>query len=149
MKKCTKILQCLAFCLISSTACAQKWTADTVRFGSYQFILELPEDFIKDVDTYTEGVFVNYGFPDTAFFSIFHGYNATVSLYKQEEFDTLKIESNIYSGVIKHTGKYWKAKRISNELIWSYNHVNKDRLYLFDRIFESFRADTIAKTTTR
>lgn len=135
----------MALCLSTAIVNGQEWTMDTVRWGNYHFISELPHDFKRDINIYSEGILVSYMSTDSAFFTIFHGYNAVMSLYRQQEFDTLKIDSNTYSGVINGTEKYWKAMKISEELMWSYSLVNKECLEVFDRIFESFKAEPIRK----
>lgn len=142
MKRFDKInrsIRLIVLCLLSYTVNGQSWTTDTIEFGDKIFLTELPDNFKRQIDNYTEGVFINYLFPDTSTFSIFYGYNGTISLYRQLEFDTLSVKTNIYEGTIGKTGKYWKAYKHSDELIFWYNLVNREELNVFQRIFMSFK----------
>ncbi len=129
----------MTLCLLSYTANGQSWITDTIIFGNKIFVTELPDNFKRHIDNYTEGVFINYLFPDTSVFSIFYGYNSKIKLYRQTEFDTLSVKSNIYEGTIGQNGKHWKAYKHSDELIFWYNLVNKKELNIFERILKSFK----------
>ncbi|MEP1780943.1 hypothetical protein [Reichenbachiella sp.] len=123
----------------------QNWTTDTLSWGNKLFITELPDNFKRSTNNYTEGVFLHYIFPDSSTVTIFHGWNAAVSLYKQGNFDTLKVNSNVYSGRIRPTGKLWKAVRKSDNLIYWYNLVPSEQEQTFDRVLKSFELKTERK----
>ncbi len=121
----------------------QDWTTDSLRFGRKEFKLELPADHIRNFDRYTEGSWVFYNFPDTSVFTIFYGFNATVT--HPDGYDTLWVDGQISYGHTEMKDKFWKTYKDSESLSWGYNRVSKQNLEVFDRIFKSMVVDDISK----
>ncbi|MEQ8470977.1 MAG: hypothetical protein RIC35_07325 [Marinoscillum sp.] len=104
--------------------------------------LELPNNFKRTSDNYTEGIILSYVFPDSSLVTIFYGWNATLTPYRQEEFDTLSVNSNVFSGTIGSSGKLWKAVKISDNFMYWYNMVNAYQQATFERTLNSVELKT-------
>lgn len=138
MKTLIKTFQIVIFSTLALVAQGQNWAFDSLKWGSKVFIVELPDTFRRSVSSYKEGVFVHYISPDTSEFAVFYGWNAVVTLYKQEDFDTLSADANIFTGTIRELDRHWKANKQSEHFIYWYNLVKPEQLETFDRIFNSF-----------